>query len=741
LIKIDRENVQAPLILSSEKALAAFELAKQFYATPLNSRLQQRFNLDISIWKDRGVREALNKLFHGKCAYCESKVGITDPGDLDHFRPKGGAFNLDGEFDPDHYWWLAYDWRNFYLTCRICNVNKASKFPVAKRADVPRGERAQLAAPWYEDESKAEGALLLDPCYDTPAEDLFFDPATGLAAGLSKKGKITIEILKLNRESLCEGRRAAIMLAASELHTLLLRFQKRDKPRISPAELQRKLAEMRSPVHPYAGAWRQIINNLLQEETYAGLLNLIVSDTEARAALSEEPAISSTKAQALVKKSLAEQKKTEVVRTDRGKFATQYITRIEIHNFRVIEHLEFDLPAPREDRASWAVLLGENGIGKSSVLKATTLALMDKERIPRLGLKGSNFVRYGQHHGYVKVHVTGYSEPFELRFARGSSRFTKANSNRLQTQLLGYGGTRLLPRAGHEPAPTDGIARVENLFDPFLPLIDAESWLISLDAESFGYSARAIKDLLAREGEDRLLRRSKKVRLKAAPLGGSAPLEELSDGYQSMVALATDIMKFTMKTWHVAEKAQGIVLIDEIDMHLHPRWKMRIISSLRRAFPRVQFIVTTHDPLCLRGTRQGEVYVLRRAPSFTRTASRITTTRADVPPGATADQLLTGFWFGLSSTVDDHTLELLHEHRQFLRKRQTLGNARRRRYLERALKRKLGIFADTSVDRMAESVAAELFEEEDYHLLGPQKRQDMRDDIRRKVSRKLTARK
>ena len=110
-----------------------------------------------------------------------------------------------------------------------------------------------------------------------------------------------------------------------------------------------------------------------------------------------------------------------------------------------------------------------------------------------------------------------------------------------------------------------------------------------------------------------------------------------------------------LETWPTAEKSQGIVLIDEIDVHLHPRWKVEIVSRLRRVFPRVQFIITTHDPLCLLGTRKGEVHVMRRDPE----SEQVVATQFDVPPGTTADQVLTGFWFGLPSTMDRETVAMI----------------------------------------------------------------------------------
>ena len=94
--------------------------------------------------------------------------------------------------------------------------------------------------------------------------------------------------------------------------------------------------------------------------------------------------------------------------------------------------------------------------------------------------------------------------------------------------------------------------------------------------------------------------------------GLRVPLEDLSDGYQSVVALATDLMLSLLARWPSVDVAEGTVLIDELGAHLHPRWRMRIVTSLRQVFPRVQFLSSTHDPLCLRGLGDGEVVVVKR---------------------------------------------------------------------------------------------------------------------------------
>ena len=117
--------------------------------------------------------------------------------------------------------------------------------------------------------------------------------------------------------------------------------------------------------------------------------------------------------------------------------------------------------------------------------------------------------------------------------------------------------------------------------------------------------AIVLKDLLALDKDDEFVPEDGCVKLVTKK--SKVPLGDLSDGYQSAIALAVDILemfyKLLKKDYEEVKfvDAEGIVLLDEIGAHLHPRWKMRIVSSFRKALPGVQFIVTTHQPLCLRG--------------------------------------------------------------------------------------------------------------------------------------------
>lgn len=97
--------------------------------------------------------------------------------------------------------------------------------------------------------------------------------------------------------------------------------------------------------------------------------------------------------------------------------------------------------------------------------------------------------------------------------------------------------------------------------------------------------------------------------------GGTQPFSNLSDGQRSMLALVGDIAHKAAKLnphlgAKVLDETTGVVLIDELDLHLHPRWQRRIIEDLRRTFPKVQFICTTHSPQLIGQAKSDEIILL-----------------------------------------------------------------------------------------------------------------------------------
>ncbi len=103
--------------------------------------------------------------------------------------------------------------------------------------------------------------------------------------------------------------------------------------------------------------------------------------------------------------------------------------------------------------------------------------------------------------------------------------------------------------------------------------------------------------------------------------GNTQPIWRLSDGFRTMLALVGEL------AWRAAvlnpaygelvtKRVSGVVLIDELDLHLHPRWQRRVVDDLRRAFPNVQFIATTHSPFVVQSMRADEVVILGEGASL-----------------------------------------------------------------------------------------------------------------------------
>lgn len=97
--------------------------------------------------------------------------------------------------------------------------------------------------------------------------------------------------------------------------------------------------------------------------------------------------------------------------------------------------------------------------------------------------------------------------------------------------------------------------------------------------------------------------------------GNTQPFSNLSDGQRCMLALVADIaQKAEWLNPHLSDnfltETPGVVLIDELDLHLHPKWQRRVIEDLRRTFPKIQFICTTHSPFLIQSLRSSDELIM-----------------------------------------------------------------------------------------------------------------------------------
>lgn len=670
------KRVKTPTAINSRLVNGWRQLAAKFFSRPYMARSQERHQF-IEPGRVPKIRNPLFDMFRGKCAYCESYVS-NEESSVVNFRPRSGAVNLDGAISSDHYWWLAYEWANLYLACPTCNNLKGARFPVT-------GKRAEAHS--FEDLLNDEKPQLLDPCLDYPEDELIYIEGGSMASD-TERGRTTIQVLSLNRSDLVAKRRGQLARLKESWRLVVKQLPKTRK---IPEPLRLQLYE---PRLEFLGLRRQFLQqwslelvekNLAYEEALREFLafrtalkhQLFPTTEEVKKRVSVTKKTSSRAVRGTIHKSEREFQEYETrqesytlgddSRKEDYFVKTRFIERIEIRNFKVIQDLSLQLPLDSPDRGSWLLLLGENGTGKSSVLQAVALALMGDRARRRLKLdSASRFVRYGCKQGYVRVHLTGGSEPVELKFRSDADNFT-TNTPEPKVLLLGYGATRLLPRRGSPIAKASAFSKVDNLFDPFTALSDATNWLYNLGDKHFDQVAQSLKELMLLDGRARLIKTTGERNVQFRMFGGQPVyLDDLSAGYQSVFALSTDIMSVLLKIWDAVRFAEGIVLIDEVDAHLHPRWKMQIVKRLRQTFPRVQFLVTSHEPLTLRGLNATEVAVMRRGER-----GRIFAVTEDLPnPSALRiDQLLTSEYFGLNSTISPELEARFDEYYELLAQR------------------------------------------------------------------------
>lgn len=721
MIFVDRSKHPMPEVLSSTNAARARDqIARLLRDTNVDHLQQLRINFDSTIW--HSCIPDLMKLFHGKCAYCETPLSADQPIDIEHFRPKQGAEDQNGERRHLYYAWLAYEWDNLLIACASCNrrrtiegrrIGKAELFPLD-------GDRAHVLATLQECRA-IERPLLLDPCFDDPSQHLDFQ-SSGQVIAKTPRGNAAIEILGLNlRKDLVDARQRAWKEVASAVGNLRALATPFGQSESSIARVQ----ELLNPGRPYfaarLSAFRAIQPELVSliPDAIGDVISRIESTLPtARTAVVMEPPTAAANIDALsldiVTPPPATPPPPRRALKARRQFSFERIRRIEIRNFKAIESLDLEIPlwtSSEEKFPGALMMLGENATGKSTVLDAVALALLGTDQIANLNLDGKEFLRrtssgdgatQPRTSASVRLHFEDPGSSVELNIGL-DGRFS--GNQQPAVVLLGYGPRRFFWRASkHVDAPAE---RVKSMFDPVATLPNPEEWLLTCADAYFALAVRALRTMLLLREEAFVKRLPEgdvpKTHIVFELDGREELLSGLSEGYKAVIAMGVDIMRELLEFWPDLESAHGIVLIDELDTHLHPRWKMRIADRLRRALPEVQFLASTHDPLCLRGYYHGEVQVLRRNADAG--IERVT----DLPNvrGLSVQQLLNSEFFGLYSAEDPKVDEGVARYATLATKRDRTADEDAELVREREKVRSTLTVGATEKDRLVQSAISE----------------------------------
>lgn len=305
-----------------------------------------------------------------------------------------------------------------------------------------------------------------------------------------------------------------------------------------------------------------------------------------------------------------------------------------------MESLALDFSAGDGGNRRWTLLLGENGCGKSSVLRAIALLLAGSDALPALLREPDAWIRSGAKQCRIEgTLVTAKGETREIGLVIHRGDGLKAVFERNSASLealdaavahadrnyftLGYGVSRRPTVASSRPAFPDEASRspraqgLATLFSHESTLISLEQWAMDLDYRKGKPALAAVEQALNQLLPDmhfvRIDRHKRQIIFST--VDGEVPLGQLSDGYQNMAAWCGDLLYRITETFPDRKdplNTRGVLLIDELDLHLHPVWRRKLVDFLSSTLPNFQFIATTHSALTAQQCGEGELYVIRR---------------------------------------------------------------------------------------------------------------------------------
>lgn len=320
----------------------------------------------------------------------------------------------------------------------------------------------------------------------------------------------------------------------------------------------------------------------------------------------------------------------------------------------------------------WTVLLGNNNTGKTNILKAIAGLRPQKfinnmkEHDEWLCMPSScnfndksnptgsfEYPNYGLSCSLTNKDSWGFEKP--RYFSIFSTKIPILNQTKRNKEfcdifkIYGYGVTRYTSKGSLSESMCDDCA---SLFHPDEKLTNLEEWLMQLDYASKNDKPIAkqrlekIKELLRSdifpEIEDFKFESTDELHNQVLfkTNDGWFKYTQLGYGYQSMLSWVIDLCRRMFERYPNSDNPfaeSAIVLIDEIDLHLHPKWQRNIISYLSKVFPNVQFIATTHSPLVIQSMKEVNLYVLERVDN-----DRITITRSETTNflGWTVEEIL-----------------------------------------------------------------------------------------------------
>jgi predicted ATP-binding protein involved in virulence len=426
-----------------------------------------------------------------------------------------------------------------------------------------------------------------------------------------------------------------------------------------------------------------------------------------------------------------------------------YFLKLEMENVRCFgETAVLDLSDGKGNWRQWTVILGDNGTGKTTILQIlyalqqvkSTMELLwsrdvnhdrneKEDHVSPLGFSLASIVDYNYNifsdavnnnkkgHAIAEVSIQSNNDflsiPTSVLYF--SSSIISGCSPSTDLRLLGlycygYGASRKMSFKRSELDERKGDT---SLFNDYYYLINAEEWLLQLDyvaskdsdIQQYAQKRREqvkvmLIELLPDVTEIRFTEPTKEnlkstVQFKTE-LSGWVSIHQLSLGYKTMVAWMVDLAARLFERYPDSDNPlaePAIVLVDEIDLHMHPKWQRKIFDYLTERFPKTQFVVTAHSPLVVQAAPEdANIVLLKKEGDHVVIDNDIQSVH-----NWRLDQIMSSDLFGIDSTRGPETEKWLAERKGLLQK-QELTTGEQERLTELNEKSRSLPTADTAED-------------------------------------------
>ena len=350
------------------------------------------------------------------------------------------------------------------------------------------------------------------------------------------------------------------------------------------------------------------------------------------------------------------------------------ISKLRLENIKCFQDVELSFEENEGDIKDWSLIVGDNGRGKTTILRSLAAGLCDKEGVSALlaELHGG-FLRQGTNKGSIeiclkdtddkkytiKTNIEGDSESISQDVFEGDCvGIDKDDKNKIDDFkrenifAVAYGASRSVEgdKSYEEHALVDSVY---TLFKYEHPLQNAELGARRVNdhkKKQWKRLQEILKEVLMLEKDDEISLEITGLYIKTKR--GKYLFQTLSDGFKSLTSVIIDFVSWNLlyELDFDLSSLSGIFIIDELEQHLHPRWQREIVKILSKQFPNVQFICSTHTPICALGLSDLERSWLFKAAYVNNHSGVERFNLQKEFKGYRADQILTSDIFGLPDT-------------------------------------------------------------------------------------------